>query len=697
MTLPLRNPRPSIVWLLLMVAPCLLAYHYAKAEDGDARLVAASGRRLLAGSELDFPPFALVKPNGEADGFTVDLLKAVAREMHLNVAIKVGPFGELKREFDTGQLDILPNLAHSEERDRIADFSVPHVVTKGAIFVRKGDRRITSEKDLSDKAIIVLDGDLPHNYAVAQGWGKPLVTTKTAADAFRLLSSGQHDCVLLSKLVGLITLHDLNIDNIEAIRPPIEGITQKFGFAVHAGDADLLAMLNEGLAIVKAKGLYDQLYEKWFGILEPQGFSPEEVMHYVRLGVGTLLAIVLGSALWQFSLRRQLKKRTLELRERETMMTSIVENLPAMVFVKDHKELKFVQINKAAEGMLGYTREEMLGKSDHELFPADEANFFVEKDRAVLRSGQLLDIPEEPIETKDRGRRILHTKKLLIPDERGRPLFLLGISEDITERKRAEEQLRSMNAALLTANRELEAFSYTVSHDLRAPLRHITGFVNVLGEHLGETLDETGRRYLRTISQAAMHMAQLIDNLLAFARLGRAELRKAPVDVNRLVDEVLDGFRDNPRTPAILWKKSTLPIVHGDPTLLRQVLENLLDNAVKYTRTREQPRIEIGWMTNRVDHQEEIVIFVRDNGVGFDMRYVQHLFGVFQRLHRNEEFEGTGIGLASVRLIIHRHGGRVWAEGEVGKGATFFFSLPVVNQPWEAATDSISASISAQA
>ena len=235
-----------------------------------------------------------------------------------------------------------------------------------------------------------------------------------------------------------------------------------------------------------------------------------------------------------------------------------------------------------------------------------------------------------------------------------------------------ELRVRDRTAQLESANKELEAFSYSVSHDLRSPLRHIDGFVELLRKHGSPSMDEKSLEYLEIISQSAKRMGRLIDDLLAFSRMGRAGMQASQVSLTRLVTEARRALEEETDGRSIIWNIGALPEVTGDPAMLRLVLTNLMSNAVKYTRNRVQARIEIGSSNGG----SEAVIFIRDNGVGFDMRYATNLFGVFQRLHRAEEFEGTGIGLASVRRIIQRHGGRTWAEGIVDRGAAFYFSLP---------------------
>ncbi|MBI3805351.1 MAG: PAS domain S-box protein [Nitrospirae bacterium] len=487
------------------------------------------------------------------------------------------------------------------------------------------------------------------------------------------------------------------------------------------------------------------------------------------------------------------KREEEELRRKDAFLNSIIENIPAMIFVKEARDLRFVQFNREGEALLGYSRDDLIGKNDYDFFPKAQADFFIAKDRQVLTEGRLVDIPEEPIETRHLGTRTLHTKKIPIHDREGKPLYLLGISEDITERKQAESKFRGLlesapdaivivnrnglimvvnaqterifgynrkallgqpveilvperfhrqhpdhragyfreagvramgaglelygrrsdgiefpveislspleteegrwtisairditdrkrteaergklTAQLEAANKELEAFSYSVSHDLRAPLRHINGFVELLKEHQGLALDEKSRHYLNTIVHSSKKMGNLIDDLLVFSRMAKTEMRIGRVDFNAMIREVAKELQPEIGDREIVWKIETLSKVAGDPAMLRQVWVNLISNAVKYSRTRARAEIEIG---GRVDPKEHL-FFVRDNGVGFDPQYAGKLFGVFQRLHRAEEFEGTGIGLANIRRIIHRHGGRTWAEGQLDRGAVFYFSLP---------------------
>lgn len=373
-------------------------------------------------------------------------------------------------------------------------------------------------------------------------------------------------------------------------------------------------------------------------------------------------------------LEQRIDERTRELQATNHFLDSLIENIPHMIFVKDADTLQFVRLNRAGEELLGYARVDLLGKSDYDLFPKEQADFFVARDRAVLAHGILEDIPEEPVDTRTKGTRLLHTKKVAILDAHGRPRNLLGISEDVTEQKEKEKEIHRLNMTLIqrnieieSINKELQAFSYSVSHDLRAPLRSIDGFSQALLEDFQDKLDAPGVGYLQRVRAATQRMGELIDDLLMLSRVSRTEIRKTCVDLDALSQSVVAELRDaEPHRKVDIVIESGLS-AQGDPALLRVMLENLWGNAWKFTAKTKDARIEFGRNTDG--------FFLRDNGAGFDMAYVDKLFGAFQRLHTSSEFAGTGIGLATVQRIVHRHGGQIRAEGSVDQGATFHFTL----------------------
>lgn len=366
------------------------------------------------------------------------------------------------------------------------------------------------------------------------------------------------------------------------------------------------------------------------------------------------------------------------------LLNSVVVNAKDAVLITEAEPFdepgpRILYVNEAFTHMTGYSMEEVLGKTPRILQGPKTERVALDQIRAALVAWQPVRV--EVLNYRKDGSEIWVDLSIApVADKTGWYTHWISIQRDVTEQKQVEaeicnlnEELRQNVAELAVVNQELEAFSYSVSHDLRAPLRHINGFTDLLQKKAASTLDEKNRRYLKTISESAKRMGNLIDDLLAFSRMGRNEMLNTRVSLEQLIREVQQDLQPDVEGRDIVWEIDPLPEVQGDSSMLRLVIVNLIANAVKYTRTRVQAQIKIGCLPGQ---QDEMVFFIRDNGVGFDMQYANKLFGVFQRLHCTEEFEGTGIGLATIRRIIHRHGGRTWAEGVVEEGATFYFSLP---------------------
>jgi len=388
-----------------------------------------------------------------------------------------------------------------------------------------------------------------------------------------------------------------------------------------------------------------------------------------------------------------------ELKESEAKFRRLVEKLPSGCFFYQHgTDGVFSYLSPSVEDTLGYTQKEFEAHYT-EYLTDNPINKVVERHSELSIRGEQQPGYEVEVFHKDGSIRMLEVLEAPVRNDEGEVIFVEGIARDTTQKKLNEkhatqrmteietlnkgmanllQDLREANEDLKTAtgnlertNAELESFSYSVSHDLRAPLRAIRGFAKAMVEDYGETLNEEARSFLDRILNGAEHMGELIDDLLSLSRLGRKQLQVICIDMSELVEEVVTCARSEWGDRDVEVRVDTLDSAMGDPSLIRHVWTNLIANAVKFTRPRKHALIEIG---SRLE-DDETVFFIGDNGVGFNSEYADELFGVFQRLHREEEFGGTGVGLAIVQRVVYRHGGRVWAEGVSGKGATFFFSL----------------------
>ena len=366
----------------------------------------------------------------------------------------------------------------------------------------------------------------------------------------------------------------------------------------------------------------------------------------------------------------------------ETSYKRLFETSQDGILVLDSETHRIVEANPGICLLTGLSRPRLIGADPENIAPLralfqNSGSFFEE-----IQADPLFRRENLSVENRD-GLHIQVEVVCNLFHSQGRKFIQCNL-RDVTQNRLAEDQVRRLNemleqrvavrtCELESANRELEAFTYSVSHDLRAPLRHIMGFVEILEKEAAANLSEAHHRHLSTIGGAARRMGELIDDLLAFSRIARSEMQKVTVDMLTLVMEALDDLRGETKGRIINWNIRDLPMVKVDRSLMRQALVNLLSNAIKFTSKRSRAVIEIGTEPGRAD---EDTIYIRDNGVGFNPRYAQKIFGVFERLNNADEFEGTGIGLANVQRIIRRHGGRVWALGKVDCGATFYFTLP---------------------
>ncbi len=359
-----------------------------------------------------------------------------------------------------------------------------------------------------------------------------------------------------------------------------------------------------------------------------------------------------------------------DLKAINNFLDSVLENIPNMVFVKDAESLNFVRFNKAGERLLGTPKAELLGKNDHDFFPKEQADFFTGKDRAVLSQLDIVDIPEEPIDTKN-GRRWLHTRKIPILNSSGHPVYLLGISEDVTEMRNAKLELERKTHELMRSNTELEQFAYVASHDLQEPLRTVSSYVQLLASRYKDKLDEDANEFIDFAVDGSKRMRQLINSLLEYSRVNRIKPFEW-INLTDVLDEIKHDMKEQIEESGAIISYKKMPEIYGDTVLIGQLFQNLIGNAMKF-RGSKKPEIRIG--SERKNG--EFIFSVKDNGIGIPKEYSDKIFVIFQRLNGREKYPGTGIGLSICKKIVERHGGKIWVESEPEKGSAFYFTIKV--------------------
>jgi PAS domain S-box-containing protein len=607
-------------------------------------------------------------------------------------------------------------MFRSPERDRQVDFSLPHTVVSHCLFVRSGSG-VRGLGDLRGRKVLIQAGDIMDDYANRLFPAEAIVRLDSPVDMLHALADGRGDAALLPRFQGLHLCRVNRLRDLRAVGGGLEPL--EYCFAVQEGNTRLLALLNEGLRVVRENGEYGRLRKKWFGLGSVSFWERSEIRYIVYILL-LLVALLAFAAIRGYRTERELQRKQKDLAEAESRWHAALDSSELGVFDWDlrtnniaYSDYYWQLLGRSREPP-GGTIEQWESRVHPDDLPATRANL----DRH-LRGDNPSYASEYRMRCADGSYRwFLARGKTLVRDAQGNPIRHLGTIADITERKEIEleladakdlleqrvrerttelrkrvdegeqvnrammnvlqdlqatnQKLERVSTALESTNRELDAFAYSISHDLRAPLRAIDGFARILQEDYASALDQEGQRLLDVIHDNAERMAQLINDLLAFSRLGRRPLDPTLVPMGEVVDEIIDELQrgNDSRT---VFDRQALPTVPGDRAMLRQAFANLLENAMKYSAPKAEPRVVIKGTVE----DGHVHYCVADTGIGFAKKHAARIFGVFERLHGNDQFAGTGVGLSLVQRIVVRHGGTVWAESEPGQGAEFHVRLPV--------------------
>lgn len=726
----------SVDWTLIWRRFLIVVVFMAAVNDGIARQDSLAIRtyqdtiHISISAEPDYPPFSFADASGLPAGLSIDLFRAAAQAVNIKFDINIGVWDLIMKDLAEGRIDALPFVGRTPEREPYFDFTMPYLSLHGDIFVRKWTRDISSVSDLRDKTVAVMKGDNAEEFARRDSLAKKLITTNTFKEAYFSLSRGEVDAVITQRITGLRLIEELGLKNVEPLNIFMPEFRQDFCIAVTEGNDTLRRRLNEGLSVIIANGSYDRIHQKWLGAVTEDMISGWEFFRKSLLFTIPLIILILFISV--LVLRRRVAAKTINLQheiERNKITAETLRKQNMMLNEMEKISLTGGWEYDLAEDsfnwtdgvyrIYGVTREKFqasdylrnrsfyhpedqitIDKAFNKLIEDgtpyelelrfrsyDQVDKWVRtsghpelKDGKTIRVfGNIMDISRqkeielELLQLKENleSEVILRTAEL---EEKMKKLdrsekAMLYMVEDLND---LTGQLQEESRRLMASNKELEAFSYSVSHDLRAPLRAINGFSSFLIDDFKDVLGAEGNRMLSVIRQNAEKMDDLITKLLALSRLSRSAIHALEVDMESLIRSVFNDSATDEQKAAFTIEINEMPKAFCDLTLFRQVWQNLIGNALKYSARSEIKKLEFGGSSSG----KEVVFYIRDHGAGFDQAYVDKIFGMFQRLHHDNEFEGTGVGLAIVQRIIHRHGGRIWAEGIPKKGASFYFSLP---------------------
>jgi PAS domain S-box-containing protein len=673
-------------------------------------------RILKSASEFDYPPFALVRPDGSADGFSVDLLKAVTQAVGLEINFIVGPWHKIKQKLVDGHLDVLPLVSYSQEREKVYDFTVPYLRMHGTIFVRKGEKSIRGRSDLKDKEVIVMHGDAAHEYAVRENLSDKLILTATFEEAMRLLSTGKHDAVIVQQLVGLQLIKKLGISNVvnvstfqeTSLKPtdkPLSGFEQKFCIAVQDGDKELLALLNEGLAIAIANGAYDELYNKWFSPILPQPPVPLTLMLKYLLFILVPILFLLGIVgLWY--LRREVTKKTLnlqqEIKERKATEEALLlerdraqrylDTVEAIIVALD-REGRITLINQKGCRLLGYGEDELIGQHWFSTcLPQPDGREIVYPTFLKLIDGDIeaAEYSENSIISRKGELRQIAWHNGLMRDEQGRIIGTLSAGEDITDRKRTEEALRESEEKLARSKKmeSLGLLAGGIAHDLNNVLSGIVSYPELLLLDLPE--DSKLRKPIETMHESGQRAAAIVQDLLTLAR--GVATTKEPLNLNDLVCDYLNfpEFKKLEQFHPTVTVKTNLDNdlfnVSGSHVHIRKVVMNLVSNASEAVAG--SGNVTISTANRYVDRPlrgyddinigEYAVLSVSDDGSGISSDDLERIFEPFYSKKAMGR-SGTGLGLTVVWNVVQDHKGYIDLKSDEN-GTTFELYFPVTRE-----------------
>jgi len=649
--------------------------------------------QIIIGSELDYAPYALVNENGEADGFSVDLIKAVCNAMDIQYTFRIGPWNEVRGALEKAEVDALPLVGYTKERDILFDFTKPHTPSYGIIFKRKNAAGIDSLDELKGKTVIAMKSDNTHDYLIKNHITDKIVTVTTMDEVFEKLASGDYDYAIGPRLVGLLLMNQHDIKGIELTGPLIEAYGPGYGFAVHTGDAILLSLLNQGLSIVKADGTYDEIYEKWFGIIDPKSGMSEEFFRKVMFGVSGLVAIIFITLVWSFSLRRKVAIKTSELRESKLLYKDLYDNSPDMYASVDAKTRCVKQCNQRLADELGYKLEEILGKPIFEFYHPDCMEKVKKAFHEFITVGSVHDA-ELQLKRKDGSKVEVSLNVSAVRDEKGEILHSRSVWRDNTERKEMLEKLKELNTnleklvaeeveksrqkdhILLKQSRHLDMAQLLVNiaHQWRQPICAIGALAQDIED--AYQCNELNKAYLHdSVETIMVEVEELSKTIRQFSTFFAEEPEVVEFNIESEVQKSLTMLENKLERQDVAVEVSVQGEFQGVgyPNEFKQAVYNIINNTIDACEERTIQNGKMNIVIKKNVDNGKTRIEIADNAGGIDDDVLEKVFDPYYTT--NVKARGKGVGLFMSKTIIETNmHGSIFVE-KISDGAKFIIEV----------------------